>query len=66
MATFLFEDNSLPRSKNLALEDRKEDFSALKGRPSYTEFQFSIRMLIVVSINSDAVEFVHLLQLVQH
>ena len=57
MATLLFEDNSLPRLKNFTLEDRKEDFSALKGRPSYTEFQFYIRML-TVSINSNAVEFV--------
>lgn len=66
MATLLFEDNSLPRLKNLALEDRKEHFSALKGRPNYKEFQFYIRMLIVVSINGNAVEFVYLLQLAQH
>lgn len=48
-----------------ALEDRWDDFSALNGRPSYTESQFYIRMLIVVSINSNAEEFVYLLQLVQ-
>lgn len=35
MATLLFEHSSLPRLKNLAPEDKKEDFSALKGRPSY-------------------------------
>lgn len=35
MATLLFEDNFIPRLKNLAPEDKKEDFSALKGKSSY-------------------------------
>lgn len=40
--------------------------SALKERPSYRELQFYIGTLIVVSMNSNSVEFVYLLQLVQH
>lgn len=62
MLTLLLEYNSLPRLKNLALEDKKEDFSALKGR-LVTEFKSYISKLTVVSINNNAVD---VLQLVLH
>lgn len=62
MLTLLLEYNSLPRLKNLALEDKKEDFSALKGR-LVTEFKSYISKLTVVSMNNNAVD---VLQLVLH